>query len=217
MQEESHNGQKVLLEMGRGMTWRAMMRYNNGSNIEEESGSMIIVIQDAVPNDDDRIRYIQHQTWLATYPNEELGITKEAINARFVNVSAEIVRRRAANKQRINTDPSVHIWVAKDEYNSIIGFCIAVKEALNGYIQAIYVLPTYQGQGAGKRLMQTALDWLGDKKPVKLSVATYNEKAMTFYRSLGFVVNDNSFELSITQLPSGVNIPQIEMIRPSRT
>ncbi|SRR5579884_3239703 len=177
---------------------------------------MTIIIQDAIPDDDDGIRYVQHQTWLATYPNEALGITREAINARFVNVSAEVVRRRAANKQRINTDPSVHIWVAKNEYNSVIGFCIAVKEALNGHVQAIYVLPAYQGQGAGKRLMQAALDWLGDSKPVTLSVATYNEKAMKFYRTLGFVLNNESAELSVAQLPSGVNIPQVEMIRPRK-
>jgi len=178
---------------------------------------MTIIIRDAIPDDDCGIRHVQHQTWLATYPNEELGITREAINARFTNVSAETVRRRAANKQRINTDPSAHIWVAKDEYNSIIGFCIAVKEARNGHVQAIYVLPTHQGQGAGKRLMQAALDWLGDRKPVTLSVATYNEKAMAFYRTFGFVPNETSSELSVAQLPSGINIPQIEMIRPSRT
>jgi ribosomal protein S18 acetylase RimI-like enzyme len=177
---------------------------------------MTIVIQDAIPNDDDGIRYVQHQTWLATYPNEELGITREAINARFVNVSPEIVRRRAVNKQRINADPSVHIWVAKNEHNSIIGFCIAVKEALNGHVQAIYVLPAYQGRGAGKRLMQAALDWLGDRKPVTLSVATYNKKAMAFYRTFGFALNDKMSEPTVAQLPSGVNIPQVEMIRPSR-
>jgi ribosomal protein S18 acetylase RimI-like enzyme len=177
---------------------------------------MTIAIQDAIPDDDDGIRYVQHQTWLATYPNEALGITREAINARFVNVSPEIARRRAANKQRINTDPSVHIWVAKNEQNSIVGFCIAIKEALNGHVQAIYVLPAYQGRGAGKRLMQAALNWLGDKKPVTLSVATYNEKAIAFYQTLGFVLNDKPVKHSVAQLPSGVNIPQIEMVRPSR-
>src|SRR5438105_2472151 len=104
---------------------------------------MTIVIQDAIPDDDDGIRYVQHQTWLATYPNEELGITREAINARFVNVSEETLKRRITNKRRINTDPDMHIWIAKDE-QGIVGFCIAVKEAFKGHVQAIYVLPAYQ-------------------------------------------------------------------------
>jgi ribosomal protein S18 acetylase RimI-like enzyme len=174
---------------------------------------MTIVIQDAIPEDDDGIRYVQHQTWLATYPNEELGITREAINARFVNVSEETLKRRITNKQRLNADSSLHIWVAKDEQN-IVGFCIAVKEALNGHVRAIYVLPSYQGRGVGKGLLQTALNWLGNKKPVTLAVATYNKKAMEFYRTFGFVPVEESVGLSVAQLAPGVAIPQLEMIRP---
>lgn len=176
---------------------------------------MTIVIQDATPDDDDGIRYVQHQTWLATYPNAELGVTREAINARFVNVSEETLQRRIANRQRINTDPYLHIWVAKDG-ESIVGFCIAVKEALNGHIRAIYILPPYQGRGIGKQLFQTALDWLGDRKPVTLAVATYNTKAMDFYRTFGFAPNGKSAVMSVAQLADGVTIPQIEMIRPAR-
>jgi len=33
---------------------------------------------------------------------------------------------------------------------------------------------------------------------------------------LGFVLNKESTELSVAQLPSGVNIPQVEMIRPGK-
>ena len=178
-----------------------------------DCGSMTFVIQDAIPDDDDGIRYVQHQTWLATYPNEELGITREDINARFVNVDRATLSRRITNKQRINTDPSQHIWIAKEEQN-IVGFCIAIKETFSGHVQAIYVLPAYQGRGIGRGLLQTALDWLGDRWPVTLAVATYNKKAMAFYRTFGFEINREFAKNSVAQLPSGVTIPQIEMVRP---
>ena len=152
---------------------------------------MTFVIQDAISDDDAGIRYVQHQTWLATYPNEELGITREAINARFAYPDGALMRRHPTNKQQINTDPALHVWVAKEEQR-VIGFCIALKEALNGHVRAIYVLPAHQGRGIGKRLLQVALDWLGDRKPVTLSVAVYNTRAIAFYRRFGFVHLEDS-------------------------
>ncbi len=50
---------------------------------------MSVQIQDATPNDDDAIRQVQQRTWLATYPNAGLGITKEDIEARF-HASSEV-------------------------------------------------------------------------------------------------------------------------------
>lgn len=176
---------------------------------------MTFVIQDAIPDDDDGIRYVQHQTWLATYPNEELGITREAINARFAYPDGTLMRRHPTNKQQINTDPALHVWVAKEEQR-VIGFCIAVKEIMNGHVRAIYVLPAHQGRGIGKRLLQSALDWLGDHKPVTLSVATYNTKAIAFYRRFGFEMNEQAPGMSVARLPSGIAIPQLEMVRPRR-
>lgn len=176
---------------------------------------MTFVIQDAIPDDDEGIRYVQHQTWLATYPNEELGITREAINARFAYPDGTLMKRHPTNRQQINTDPALHVWVAKEEQR-VIGFCIALKEALNGHVRAIYVLPAHQGRGIGKRLLQASLDWLGDHKPVTLAVATYNTKAIAFYQSFGFEINEQAPGVSVAHLPSGVAIPQLEMVRPRR-
>ncbi|QBD74612.1 N-acetyltransferase [Ktedonosporobacter rubrisoli] len=173
---------------------------------------MSILIRDAVPDDNEAARSVQKQTWLATYPNEELGISREDIAAHFTNISPEARRRRELRKYRINTDPLTHLWVACKE-DKIIGFCLATKEDGIHLVQALYVLPEYQGQGAGKRLLQAALDWLGTEHTVVLNVASYNERAIAFYRHFGFVITDNPPQAIVHPLPSGAVIPELEMIR----
>ena len=171
---------------------------------------MTVQIHDATPNDADEVRQVQQRTRLATYPNPELGITKEDIEAHFHASSGETIKRRQAQQQTINSDPLVHLWIAK-EAERIIGFCLAKKEETQNRIQAIYVLPEYQGRGIGKQLLQTALEWLGSQQEIVLNVASYNHQAITFYRSFGFVPSGRPAHFGVTKLPSGVVIPEIEL------
>jgi ribosomal protein S18 acetylase RimI-like enzyme len=177
-----------------------------------EEEMMSVQIHDATPNDDDGVRQVVQRTWLATYPNAELGITKEDIEARFNASSEEAIRRRQAQQQMINRDPLVHLWVAK-EAERIVGFCLAKKEGMQNRIQAIYVLPEYQGTGIGKRLLQTAFDWLGSQQEIVLNVASYNHQAISFYTRFGFVPSGRPAHSGVTKLPSGVVIPEIELVK----
>jgi len=172
---------------------------------------MTVQIPDATPNDADGVGQVQQYTWLATYPNAELGITKEDIEASFhASSSEEAVKRRQAWQQRINSDPLVHLWVAKHA-ERIVGFCLAKKEGTQNRIQAIYVLPEYQRTGIGKRLLQTALDWLGSQQEVVLTVASYNQQAINFYSRFGFVPSGRPGHSRAAKLPSGAVIPEIEL------
>jgi len=173
---------------------------------------MTVQIQDATPNDADGIRQVQQYTWLATYPNAELGITREDIEAVFQTNSEEAIKRRQVRQQRINTDPLVHFWIAR-KAQRVVGFCIARKEATKGRIQAIYVLPECQGTGIGRQLLQTAFDWLGNPQEIVLNVASYNHQAISFYRRFGFVPGDKPAHSGVTKLPSGVVIPEMELIK----
>lgn len=175
---------------------------------------MIVQIHDATPNDADGVRQVQQRTWLATYPNAELGITKEDIEALFQASSREAIARRQARQQRINSDPLVHLWVAK-EAEQIVGFCLAKKGEMQNNIQAIYVLPEYQRRGIGKQLLQTALEWLGRQQEIVLNVASYNHQAFTFYRGFGFVPSGRPAHSAVTKLPSGAVIPEIELSKRS--
>jgi GNAT superfamily N-acetyltransferase len=75
------------------------------------------------------------------------------------------------------------------------------------------ILPDFQGKGIGKRLLQTALDWLGTEKEVVLQVVSYNEKAIAFYRALGFVSTGPVAVSETLALPSGVHFPEINMVK----
>jgi len=170
----------------------------------------MVQIVDAIADDVYTIRDVQKRTWLETYPNEELGITREDIEARFANESKEKIE----NRKKIYSDPDVHIWVAKDD-GEIIGFCIARKEEKNNRIGAIYLLPSYQGQGVGGRLIEAALNWLGVDKDIYVNVASYNDNATRFYERYGFVKTEKDISNPVADLPSGKSIPETEMVRKS--
>ncbi len=78
-------------------------------------------------------------------------------------------------------------------------------------LSAIYLSPEYQGKGVGKKLFQTALNFIGDKT-ITINVAKYNQKAIGFYEHFGF-----KYLIDIQDpngaLPSGKVIPEQMMIK----
>ena len=170
-----------------------------------------IHIREAVPDDAEAMRDVQRRTWLATYPNEAYGITKEDIEARFREDPETTEGRRERRRQRMCTPP-FHSWVAL-EGTVVIGFCIVERDEQENVVGALYVLPEFQNRGAGKCLLQTALDWFGGEKEVGLEVASYNEKAIAFYRAFGFVPVGSVPASETVQLPSGVRLPEMKMVK----
>lgn len=74
----------------------------------------------------------------------------------------------------------------------IIGACVAGYDGHRGWLYAVAVKPEFRRDGAGKRLVNTAiksLRALGCKK-VNLQIRADNTQVMAFYRSLGFEVED---------------------------
>lgn len=170
-----------------------------------------VVIVQARPDDARDIVRVQAQTWLATYPSAEHGITSEDILAKNINSPARINKWKSWIEQQ-----GVHhmIWVAKD-IDQLVGFCFAQQDLEEGKIEALYVAPNQQRSGTGKRLMDQAITWLGDARPIALSVATYNQSAIAFYQQLGFEISEDAPD-SIPPLPSGKKIPVFTMRRASR-
>ena len=74
--------------------------------------------------------------------------------------------------------------------DEIIGFICADKNWTKdrGEIHEFVVSPKYQGLGIGKKLFETALNYLrkSGKKCVGLWVGEKNEKAKSFYKKYGF-------------------------------
>ncbi len=157
------------------------MKKSEWSGEKQESP---ITVQVASPADAEGIGHVHAETWLTTYPNEEYGITREDIEAKIE--TRRLTRADHWEKTIEDKTGNKRVWVAKDEKDEIIGFCLAVKDDDENKIQAIYVLPTRHGGGVGRKLILEAFNWLGSGKPTSLSVAKYNAKVIEFYKKLGF-------------------------------
>ncbi|MGE4429265.1 MAG: N-acetyltransferase family protein [Sphingobium sp.] len=118
------------------------------------------------------------------YPDDDLAVFEEE------SYSPATIRAELA-------DPRRRQWVAEDESGDLIGYahvgpCKLPHPDANGQdgeIYQLYIADEWQGTGVGRRLMQTALDWMKDHMPgpVWLGVFSGNLRAQAIYVSRGFV------------------------------
>ncbi len=172
---------------------------------------LVAIVGIAIPEDVEEIAQVQSETWLATYPNEEFGITRDDIMKRLDD-------RRSTNinnwrKTIEDTTGNKRTWVVKDENKRVMGFCLAVRARAENKISAIYILPGCQGIGVGQKLITVALEWLGKEKPISLAVAKYNVSAVNFYKKCGFEEAGDIPASAAKQLGEGKAIPEIKMIK----
>lgn len=172
---------------------------------------MALKILQAIPADMNSIREVQKLSWLETYPNEQLGITKDDISIRFASDDTEEGKRQMEQRTTRFFQPNARTWIVKDG-DKTIGYCLAIKGSGSHRIQAIYLLTAYQGKGIGKQFMSKALNWLGKDKKVYLNVAEYNDKAILFYEHIGFSKTENVLDDEFIPLASGHAIHEIEMV-----
>jgi ribosomal protein S18 acetylase RimI-like enzyme len=174
---------------------------------------MNIHILDARAEDAQAIREVSKTAWMCALPNSEHGVTKEDIEARFTFKNSDEEKHHTEQRQKVISDDQFqHYWIAKDG-KKVVAFCLARKGEELNIVQALHVLPDYQGKGVGSELLEIALEWLGHGKDIQASVAVYNEKAIAFYEKFGFQKTGQALHSELTVLPSGTAIPQIEMIK----
>ena len=174
-------------------------------------------IRGATPDDAAAIQSVQAQTWLATYPNAELGIMREGLRRHLEGEHGErIAERIDRTRERLSAhagDPAGGCdFVAVLAGGAIAGFTAPFVEAGGRRrVGALYVLPSAQGSGIGHTLLVRNLAWHREDRDVYLTVAAYNERARRFYARHGFVVTGQPAgdELVI----DGVAMPELEMVR----
>ena len=83
------------------------------------------------------------------------------------------------------------IFVAESD-DQIVGVCMAGYDGHRGCVYAVAVLQDYRRSGAGSQLVKYAMQCLKEIGCVKvnLQIRSTNTEVTTFYKSLGFAVED---------------------------
>jgi len=170
-------------------------------------------ITPAQPDDVEAIERMRYQSWLDTYPNEELGFTEEMVKERFASrlTPEGLAKTRQRYEDNLDNQDVLQL-VAKDNSGQVVGAIIATNGARGREIGALYTDKSVHGTGVGGALMSQALNWLGDDEDVLLNVASYNERAIHFYEKFGFAKVGEPFVDE--QFP---NMPEQKMARRAKS
>jgi GNAT superfamily N-acetyltransferase len=78
------------------------------------------------------------------------------------------------------------LFVAKNDEGKIVGCCFAERHEDKNTIEALYVLPDFQGTGLAKQLFDKAYYLLDKNKDTYLDVFSLNIRGERFYQKQGF-------------------------------
>lgn len=173
-----------------------------------------VEIANARPDDALGINTVLYEAWLATYPNEEAGITVEDIEHSYKDRFSEEHLRKS--RERLENIPSNERRLIARLDGRVIGVSRVIKEDEYNKLQTLYVHPDHQGQGVGTALWEEARRFFDPSKDVLLEVATYNEKAIDFYKKLGFEDTGKRITDERFRMKSGSIVPEMEMRLPAK-
>jgi ribosomal protein S18 acetylase RimI-like enzyme len=171
----------------------------------------MITIEKPSVEDAKDIQQVFYETWLATYPNKEAGITEEDVEEKFNDrFSKQSIQERIKD---ISDKSGNKLFLVAKDGKSIVGVCRIVKNKTFNQLVAIYVLPRHQGKGIGMMFWNNAIKFFGNKKDIIVQVATYNIQAINFYKKIGFVDTGKRFSEEKLRMPiSRSYIPEMEMV-----
>ena len=152
---------------------------------------------------------IRLQSWLDTYVNDEVGITREWIEQRNADQLSEA--RVASRRERFlknKENGTMNAWVVRDKAGKIIGSATPfISDSGVQRVGSLYVDKDWQGKGVANELMQRVIDWCDPNKDIELEVISYNERAKAFYRKWGFE------EVPGSEALFDGRMPEVKMIR----
>ncbi len=163
-----------------------------------------------VPTDTRGIQDVFYRTWIDTYPNSEIGITVEDIEEKFKDAfTEETLKKREA---KILNPPKGHLTLIARKDNTVVAICNFIETQDSIKLSTLYVLPEFQGKGIGRMLWDEGRTHLDLNKDMYVEVATYNTKAIEFYKKLGFQDTGRRFSEDKFIFKSGAILPEMEMV-----
>jgi ribosomal protein S18 acetylase RimI-like enzyme len=169
----------------------------------------MLTVRAATPDDAEAIADVQIRGWQWAYdglmPADRLA-------------GLEVTRpERIGRWRRILTDLDPCAFVALDAEGRVVGFVIAstYREDQDesrpvdgvGEVHAIYVYREVAGMGAGRALMDAAVNSLTDRglNPIRLWVLEANTRARRFYERYGFALDG----ARSTAVAGSVELPEV--------
>ncbi len=168
-------------------------------------------IRTAGPEDARGINEVIRDAWLATYPNEALGILRSDIEYTFKDTFTP--ERIALSQERLKNIPANERRFVAVVEGAVVGVARLMREADANHLQTLYIRPEYQSQGIGTKLWEAMRMFADPSKDTVLEVASYNAQAIGFYESLGFEDTGERIEEERFRMQNGVIIPEMRMRR----
>jgi ribosomal protein S18 acetylase RimI-like enzyme len=178
---------------------------------------LLVEISIAGPEDTNGIREVQYKSWLENTVNEESGLGVEGENKmRSPSSSGETPSRAVeaklkndARSSRKNPPPESGTVVAKMN-QKVIGFCTVVRGSEQNSLAEIYIIPPFQGKKIGRRLWDSARQFIDQNNDTTVALLRFNTPAKKFYEGLGFAETGVSWEGEDLKNENGATV--IEMI-----
>ena len=142
-----------------------------------------MIIRKAMTQDSRSIQQIARTTWHHTYED----LIPRTIQDQFLN--------EAYSDKFMGYRIPRTIVAEIDE--AVIGFAdfTEATDDQKASVRALYILPEYQGRGAGSALIKDVLSKLEHAVTIYVDVEKENEPALAFYNRMGFVLEEEYSEL----------------------
>jgi ribosomal protein S18 acetylase RimI-like enzyme len=161
-----------------------------------------------IPEDVPALRAMQAAVWNDTYPNSDVGISEEWVKEETASwLTPESLDASIEFLGKVFRNPQHFHRIAKVG-DDVVALVHASDEEDDQIFEALYIDSHHRGTGLAQELMAQVLGWLDLTKPTSLEVATYNDRAIAFYRKYGFELVEGS-EVMFKE-----KIPVIKMVRP---
>jgi ribosomal protein S18 acetylase RimI-like enzyme len=166
---------------------------------------MRVIIRNWQKSDLASIREITYQSWISTY---SVFIPESDLRSYFDIYYTE------ASLLSMFDDPLMHGFIAEAD-DQITGYVrLYSNQGENRvYVQSLYLLPEFQGQEIGRRLLEAAEGYAAEKGPDELwiGVMVKNIPALDFYRKLGFIfVQEEPFTMGKTTVSHLIGYKKLE-------
>lgn len=153
-------------------------------------------------------------TWLDTYPNKEFNITVDDIKYKYEQ--RLLPDKIAEYKKKILEKGENETNLLAEYQKTIIALCNVSNNVDFNELKSIYVLPKYQGIGVGSLLWREINKTIDSNKDTFVNVVSYNKKAISFYKKLGFKVVGDIFFDERFKMKNGAVFPELRMIKRSK-